>query len=98
MSHDFVEAGLLRRAGNGHFSVLIRGQRAPLFGNVCMDMVMADVTHIPGVRAGDEVVIFGKSSDGHVLPVQELADCLETIPYEIFTSISGRVRRGYVQE
>lgn len=90
--------GLLRRAGNGRFSVLIRGQRAPLFGNVCMDMVMADVTHIPGVQVGDEVVVFGKSADGKELPVQELADCLDTIPYEIFTSISGRVKRVYVQE
>ncbi|MEZ4958629.1 MAG: bifunctional UDP-N-acetylmuramoyl-tripeptide:D-alanyl-D-alanine ligase/alanine racemase [Saprospiraceae bacterium] len=90
--------GLLRRAGNGRFSVLIKGKRAPLFGNVCMDMVMADATPIPDAEEGDQVVIFGKDSDGNELPVQELAASLDTIPYEIFTSISDRVKRVYVQE
>ena len=85
--------GLLRRAGNGHFSVLIHGKKAPLFGNVCMDMTMADVTDIPEAREGDQAIIFGKN-----LPVQELAASLGTIPYEIFTGISERVKRVYVQE
>jgi alanine racemase len=90
--------GLLRRAGNGRFSVLIKGKKAPLFGNVCMDMVMADVSEIPNAEEGDQVLVFGKDPDGNELPVQELAACLDTIPYEIFTSISGRVKRVYVQE
>lgn len=85
--------GLLRRAGNGQFSVLINGQRAPLVGNVCMDMTMADVTDIPSASEGDTATIFGKD-----LPVQELAASLGTIPYEIFTTISERVKRVYVQE
>ncbi len=85
--------GLLRRAGNGQFSVLINGRRAPLIGNVCMDMTMADATEIPDAVAGDSVIIFGKE-----LPVQELAASLGTIPYEIFTTISERVKRVYVQE
>ncbi len=85
--------GLLRRAGNGQFSVLINGQRAPLVGNVCMDMTMADVTDIPSAAEGDTATIFGKD-----LPVQELAVSLGTIPYEIFTTISERVKRVYVQE
>lgn len=85
--------GLLRRAGQGRFSVLIKGQRAPLVGNVCMDMAMADVSHIPDVAIGDEVIIFGSEPT-----VEELADCLDTIPYEIFTSISPRVKRVYIQE
>lgn len=85
--------GLLRRAGNGRFSVLISGRRAPLIGNVCMDMTMADVTDIPDAAEGDPAIIFGKD-----LPVQELATCLGTIPYEIFTTISDRVKRVYVQE
>ncbi len=85
--------GLLRRAGNGQFSVLINGRRAPLMGNVCMDMTMADVTDIPDAAEGGPAIIFGKD-----LPVQELAACLGTIPYEIFTTISERVKRVYVQE
>jgi Alr-MurF fusion protein len=85
--------GLLRRAGNGHYSFLIRGKKAPVFGNVCMDMTMANVTDIPEARVGDPAVIFGKDQ-----PVQELAACLGTIPYEIFTGISDRVKRVYVQE
>lgn len=85
--------GLLRRAGNGHYHVMVRGKKAPLVGNVCMDMTMIDVTHIPEAQEGDPVIIFGKE-----LPVEELAACLNTIPYEIFTTISDRVKRVYVQE
>lgn len=85
--------GLPRAAGNGRFSVLIRGQRAPIIGNVCMDMSMVDVTHIPAAAEGDEVLIFGEG-----LPVAELADALGSIPYEVFTSVSPRVRRVYVHE
>ncbi|MBI1224967.1 MAG: bifunctional UDP-N-acetylmuramoyl-tripeptide:D-alanyl-D-alanine ligase/alanine racemase [Bacteroidetes bacterium] len=85
--------GLLRRAGNGQFSVLINGHRAPIIGNVCMDMTMADVTDIPTAQEGDAAIIFGKD-----LPVQMLAASLGTIPYEIFTTISERVKRVYIQE
>jgi alanine racemase len=85
--------GLLRRAGNGRFSALVEGQPAPIIGNVCMDMTMLDITDIPAAQEGGQVVIFGKD-----LPVQELAACLGTIPYEIFTTISERVKRVYVQE
>lgn len=85
--------GLLRRAGNGHYHVLIRNKKAPIVGNVCMDMTMVDVTDIPEAEEGDPVIIFGKE-----LPVQGLAACLGTIPYEIFTTISDRVKRVYVQE
>jgi len=85
--------GLLRTAGNGRFSVSIRGKMALLTGNICMDMAMADVTHIPEAQEGDVAVVFGQSPT-----VEELAACLGTIPYEVFTSISGRVKRVYVQE
>jgi alanine racemase len=85
--------GLLRLAGNKRYAVGIRGKRAPLVGNICMDMCMADVSHIPEARAGDEVIVFGQSPS-----VQELATALQTIPYEVFTNISHRVRRVYVQE
>ncbi|MBK8428424.1 MAG: bifunctional UDP-N-acetylmuramoyl-tripeptide:D-alanyl-D-alanine ligase/alanine racemase [Lewinellaceae bacterium] len=85
--------GFLRLASGGRYSVQLRGQRAPTIGNVCMDMTMIDVTHIPAAREGDEVVIFGDHP-----PVQELAACLQTIAYEVFTNISERVKRVYWQE
>jgi alanine racemase len=85
--------GFLRLAGNGRYSVLVQGRRAPTIGNVCMDMTMIDVTHIPAAREGDEVVILGENPT-----VQELATCLQTIPYEVFTNISERVKRVYWQE
>jgi alanine racemase len=85
--------GLLRLAGNGRYAVLVHGLRAPTIGNVCMDMTMVDVTHIPAAREGDEVVVFGEQP-----PVQELAACLQTIPYEVFTNIAERVKRVYWQE
>lgn len=85
--------GFLRLAGNGRYEVMIHGQKAPTIGNVCMDMTMVDVTGIPEAREGDEVLIFGEQ-----LPVQELALTLQTIPYEVFTNISARVKRVYWQE
>jgi alanine racemase len=85
--------GLLRGAGNGRYCVLVQGKKAPLTGNVCMDMTMVDLTNVPEAQEGDVAIVFGKD-----LPVQELAACLETIPYEVFTTISERVKRVYVQE
>ncbi|MEI6409771.1 MAG: bifunctional UDP-N-acetylmuramoyl-tripeptide:D-alanyl-D-alanine ligase/alanine racemase [Bacteroidota bacterium] len=85
--------GFLRLAGNGRYSVLIHGQAAPTIGNVCMDMSMVDVSRIFNAREGDEVIIFGAQQ-----PVQELAKTLQTIPYEVFTNISERVKRVYWQE
>ncbi len=90
--------GLFRKAGNGNYKVLINGKKAPLIGNVCMDMTMVDITDIPNVSEDDQVLIFGKDNKGNEQPVQELALCLGTIPYEILTSISVRVKRVYVQE
>ncbi|RMF26514.1 MAG: hypothetical protein D6765_08780, partial [Bacteroidetes bacterium] len=63
---------------------------APIVGNVCMDMCMVDVTHIPEARPGDDVVVFGTHPR-----VEALAEALETIPYEVFTNISNRVQRVY---
>ena len=85
--------GLNRRLSNGRGKMYVRGQLAPIIGNVCMDMTMLDVTHIEGVQAGEEVVVFGEE-----LPVQQLAEWLDTIPYEVLTNISGRVKRVYFQE
>lgn len=85
--------GLLRKAGNGNYFVLVNGVEAPLVGNVCMDMTMIDVSSVANVSAGDEVIIFGKKPS-----VELLAQAMGTIPYEVFTSVSRRVKRIYVQE
>lgn len=85
--------GYLRLAGGGRHRVLVNGQLAPTIGNVCMDMTMIDISGVEGVKPGDEVVIFGQNPT-----VQALADTLQTIPYEVFTNISDRVKRVYVQE
>ena len=82
--------GFLRLAGNGRFSVLVQGKLAPTIGNVCMDMSMIDLTDIPEAQPGDEVIIFGAEHS-----VEQLSNTLETIPYEVFTNISGRVKRVY---
>jgi Alr-MurF fusion protein len=89
--------GIPRALSNGKASFLVRGQPAPIFGRVCMDMLMLDVTDIPEVQAGDEVVLFGQQGEAF-LPVTELAKAAGTIPYEILVRISPRVRRVYVQE
>src|SRR6187431_3736620 len=85
--------GFSRRLGNGSGKVWVRRQLAPVIGTVCMDMVMVVVTDIPGVKQGDEVIIFGKE-----IPIQELANWAGTIPYEIMTGISERVKRVYYEE
>lgn len=84
--------GLNRRLGNGRCYCLVNGQRAPYVGNICMDVCMIDVTDID-CHEGDTAIIFG---DG--LPVTVLSDTLETIPYEILTSVSNRVKRIYFQD
>ena len=70
--------------------VLVRGRRAPLIGRVCMDMVMADVTDVPDVSLEDEVVLMGRQGDAVITP-DELAECAETIPYEIMLGFGARV-------
>ena len=85
-----------RRGLSNRFYVLVGGTKAPVVGRVCMDMFMADVSEVAGVRKGDDVIIFGVRGKDH-LPAEEMADVLETIPYEIVTGISGRVPRVYGQ-
>ncbi|RYY90467.1 MAG: bifunctional UDP-N-acetylmuramoyl-tripeptide:D-alanyl-D-alanine ligase/alanine racemase [Chitinophagaceae bacterium] len=85
--------GYSRRLGYGVGKMWVGGHLAPVIGTVCMDMTMIDVTHVPGVREGDEVILFGKP-----LPVQQLAAWMDTIPYEVMTGVSQRVKRVYFQE
>ena len=85
--------GFPRRLGNNAGKVWIKGKIVPIIGTVCMDMIMIDVTGMEGVKEGDEVIIFGKE-----MPVQQLAQWANTIPYEIMTGISQRVKRVYYEE
>jgi len=85
--------GFGRVLGNGAASVWVRGHLAPVVGNVCMDMTMINVTGIAGVQEGDQVEIFGNH-----LSVQQLAKWAGSIPYEILTGISQRVKRVYLEE
>lgn len=82
----------LHRALSGRTEVLLRGRRVPLVGNICMDMVMADVTDVPEAEPGDEVTVFGGDS-GRLL--EDLAKTAGTITYELLTSVSPRVPRIY---
>jgi alanine racemase len=86
--------GLNRLLSNrGH--VLVRGQKAPIAGRISMDQTMADVTGIPGVDIGDEVVLLG-SQGGLSIDAWDLADLTETIPWEVLCAISARVPRVMV--
>lgn len=85
--------GFPRRLGNGIGKVMVRGRMVPVIGTVCMDMFMADVTDVPAVIEGDDVIIFGEP-----LPVQSVAEWAGTIPYEIMTGVSQRVKRVYFEE
>ncbi len=87
--------GLPRKLSNKG-SVLIHGKRAPIIGRVCMDQIMIDVTHIPSVEIGDEVVIFGSQS-GDFISLNELAGHADTINYELATLIGKRVPRIYMK-
>ena len=84
--------GFDRRFSNYGGEVLVRGKRCPVVGNVCMDQAMVDVTDTDA-QVGDFAIVFGDQ-----LPIQELADKLGTIPYEVLTSISRRVQRLYFYE
>jgi alanine racemase len=75
---------------------LVRGKRAPVAGTVCMDWIMLDVTDIPDVAEGDEVILLGCSDTGECIRTEEIAELAGTIPYEIFCGISKRVPRIYL--
>jgi len=85
--------GYDRRFSNGQGLVLLHGRRAPVVGSVCMDMVMVDVTDVPEARPGDVAVVFGAE-----LSPSELAQRIGTIPYELLTNVSERVKRVFVSE
>jgi alanine racemase len=87
--------GLTRSLGN-HFSFLVRGQRAPAVGRVSMDQLVLDVTEIPSVEHGDEVVLLGsqgRESVNETITAFDHAEVAATIPWEVFTRIAPRVPR-----
>lgn len=84
--------GLRRSLSNGNGSVWIDGKICPIVGNVCMDMTMVDISQT-NAKEGDEVVVFGRQ-----ISLSEFAQKCNTIPYEILTSISQRVKRIYLEE
>jgi alanine racemase len=84
--------GFSRRLGQGVGEVLINGNRASVIGNVCMDMTMVDVTDLEA-KEGDEVIVFGSE-----LPIQTMAEKINTIPYEILTNVSERVKRVFASD
>jgi alanine racemase len=85
--------GYQRALGNSKAHVLIHGKQAKVMGVVCMDMCMVDLSNIPEAKEGDEVLVFGAG-----LPIEKLAEWAGTIPYEIMTGISQRVKRVYINE
>ncbi|MDE7397452.1 MAG: alanine racemase, partial [Muribaculum sp.] len=85
--------GLDRQLGYGNASFVIRGHRCPTVGSICMDLCMVDVTDCPEVTVGDSVEIFGRE-----VTAVELGDILDSIPYEVLTSVSQRVKRVYYRE
>ncbi|MES2772850.1 MAG: bifunctional UDP-N-acetylmuramoyl-tripeptide:D-alanyl-D-alanine ligase/alanine racemase [Bacteroidota bacterium] len=85
--------GYRREMGNGKGFMRIKEQLAPVIGNVCMDMTMVDITGVDNVKPGDEVEVFGKN-----ILIQELARQCNTIPYEMMTGVSQRVKRVYYEE
>ena len=83
--------GIIRK--NKGRNVYINDKSYEIVGNICMDVCMIDVTDIPNVHEGDSVEIFGEH-----LPVTVLSDVLETIPYEVLTGVSNRVKKVYFQD
>lgn len=81
--------GIDRKLGNGNYRMLVNGMEAATIGNICMDMTILDLNGT-GAKEGDEVIVFGPQN-----PVTEMAAILQTIPYEVLTSVSPRVKRIY---
>ena len=76
--------------------MLVGGRRVPIVGRVCMDLTLLDVGEVPGVSVGDEAVILGRQGD-EVLSADEMAASLDTINYEVVSTITSRVPRIYLR-
>lgn len=85
--------GLVRSLGNGVISFVVNGQQVPTIGNVCMDMCMLDITDTDQINVGDRVEIFGTQVD-----IRQVAGAVDTIPLEILSKLSGRLKKVYVED
>lgn len=85
--------GLSRRLSNGVGEVSVNGYIVPIIGTICMDITMIDVTGVPNVKEGDTVTVYGGG-----ISIISVAQKLGTIPYEVLTSVSARVKRVYLKE
>ena len=85
-----MRMGIPGNLGNGVGKMWVKGRLAPTIGSISMDLTMIDITGIPDVKEGDEIVVFGKE-----LSVRKLAEWARTIPYEMLTGVSQRVKRVY---
>lgn len=88
----------LHRNYSGKGAVIIRGQKAPMVGKICMDFMMVDVTDIPNASPGDSVLIFGEDEYGHYLSPEELASRGDSIIHELITCLGPRIQRIFVHE
>ena len=75
--------------------MLVRGRRVPVAGRICMDLTMIDVTAVDDISVGDEVVILGRQGDD-IITAKELSSRINTIPYEIITSLGSRAKKEYI--
>lgn len=87
----------MKRDLSGKGRVLVHGEYAPILGRVCMDQFMIDVTHIPEVKMGDWVTIWGRDGEGNI-PVEEIAELSHSFNYEFVCSVTNRVPRKYIEE
>jgi alanine racemase len=85
--------GVMRNLGNGHYAFQILGREATILGNVCMDLTIVDLSNVPEAEVGDNVVVFDDNK-----PIEQFASAAGTIPYEILSRISDRVKRKFVRE
>lgn len=88
----------LHRNYSNKGSVMIRGERAPIVGKICMDFMMVDITNIPSAIVGDPVLIFGKDEYGQSLPAGEFASQGDSIVHELITCLGPRIQRVFVHE
>ena len=85
--------GLIRAIGNGKIHFLVNNQLVPTIGNICMDMCMLDITNASDIHIGDRVEIFGNNVD-----IRTVANAADTIPLEILSKLSGRLKKVYIED
>jgi alanine racemase/UDP-N-acetylmuramoyl-tripeptide--D-alanyl-D-alanine ligase len=88
----------MHRSYSGKAYVHIHGQKAPLVGNICMDYLMCDITHIPEASVGDEALLFGEDKGGTYMPPELFAQLVGSIPHELMTCLGPRIQRLFIYE